>query len=292
MKQKEALRGSEGFDTFYQEMYGNRWNRLKQALLSEGVYVKLDFSGSQSYFLDPASVCAALCLPVSSASKVLDLCAAPGGKTLVLAGNLSENAVLYSNERSAERKNRLTKVISQTLPEERAKHIAISCSDGATWCRRETESYDCILLDAPCSSERHVLIDDKYLKTWSPSRTKQLAIEQWALLSSAWRLLVKEGYLVYSTCALSVKENDDVVSRLIKKFNDVRLVSTEEINNIFERNMTDFDGNIEKMQDFDVQSVLKSAEKTEFGLHILPDSAHGAGPIFFSVLQKINSCII
>lgn len=288
MKQREKLQGKDGFERYYHELYGERWESLKASLLSESVYVKLDFSGSQQYFLDPASVCAALCLPVRNASKVLDLCAAPGGKSLVIAGNLSEDAVLYSNERSAERKIRLSKVIAQTLPEKRAAKVFVSCSDGATWCRRETEAYDCILLDAPCSSERHVMLDEKYLREWSPSRTKQLAIEQWALLSSAWRLLVKGGYLVYSTCALSVKENDDIIARLLKKFDDVKLVAFEEISEIFSKNKAEFDGNIEEKDGCDVKFVLKSAEKTEFGWHILPDSANGAGPIFFCVLQKLN----
>ncbi|MCR5764134.1 MAG: RsmB/NOP family class I SAM-dependent RNA methyltransferase [Treponema sp.] len=289
MKKNEKLRGAEGFDSYYHELYGDRWESLRNSLFSDGAYVKLDFSGSQPYFLDPASVCAALCLPVRESSKVLDLCAAPGGKTLVLAGNLSEKAVLYSNERSAERKMRLSKVISQTLPEVLSKGIVVSCSDGATWCRRETEAYDSILLDAPCSSERHVLLDEKYLREWSPSRTKQLSIEQWALLSSAWRLLVKGGYMVYSTCALSVKENDDVISRLLKKFDDVRIASYEEVISCFSTNRNTFAGIIEEKEGIEVMSVLKNAEKTKFGLHILPDSSCGAGPIFFSLIQKINT---
>ena len=63
-------------------------------------------------------------------------------------------------------------------------------------------------LDVPCSSERHVFADEKYLDMWSPSRIKSLAIEQWALLSSAYRLLRNDGFLLYSTCALNPKEND------------------------------------------------------------------------------------
>lgn len=289
MKNTVKLKGCEGFDNYYGNLYGDRWLELKQALLSEGIYVELSFNGEQNYFLDPASVCAALCLPVGNAAKVLDLCAAPGGKSLVLAGNLSDEAILYSNERSSDRKIRLSKVINQTLPPELAKRVVVSCSDGATWCRRETEAYDCILLDVPCSSERHVMLDPKYLNEWTESRTKQLAVEQWALLSSAWRLLTKDGYLVYSTCALSVKENDEILARLLKKFDDVRLVEQNEIIDIFNSNIDSFCGEIIVKGSVDLQSVMKNAEKTGFGLHILPDSANGAGPIFFSVIQKINS---
>ena len=282
------LKGSEGFDTYYSCIFGSRWNALKEALLSESIYVELAFGGEQNYFLDPASVCAALCLPVRNADKVLDLCAAPGGKSLVLAGNVSEGSVLYSNELSAERKMRLSKVIAQTLPESLSKRVSVSCSDGATWCRRETEVYDSILLDVPCSSERHVMQDSKYLNEWSESRTRQLAVEQWALLSCAWRLLKKSGFLVYSTCAISPCENDGIISRLIKKFDGVRIVNRKEIEEFFIENRECFCGKINEGSNIVLQDVLKNAEETDFGLHIMPDSANGAGPIFFSVMQKLT----
>ena len=54
MKQRDKLQGKDGFEKYYHELYGERWESLKASLLSESVYVKLDFSGSQPYFLDPA----------------------------------------------------------------------------------------------------------------------------------------------------------------------------------------------------------------------------------------------
>lgn len=135
----------------------------------------------KSYFLDSASVLAALCLPLKGAERILDLCAAPGGKTLVLASRMDPDALLSSNERSPERKHRLAVVVETCLPPQISASVKTSCSDGSTWCTRQSECFDRILLDAPCSSERHVYLDPKYLKDWSLSRIKTVTTEQWAL---------------------------------------------------------------------------------------------------------------
>lgn len=306
MKQnkKNKISGIEAFDSYYTEIYGDRWQELKASLCKENVYVKFLHSGKtiseeeegeipcQEYFLDPASVCAALSLPVNDSDKVLDLCAAPGGKSLILSSVLPDNGCLFSNERSPDRKKRLAKVIATCLPRETSSRVTVSCSDGALWCRRESEAYDSILLDAPCSSERHVLNDEKYLKDWTPNRVKTMTIEQWALLSSAFRLLKKGGYMVYSTCALAEEENDKILQRLVKKFPQVQFMSFEEVKAVFDSNAEKLE-NLLFYPDRDgekalslVQSTFQKAHKTQYGFHILPDTGEGAGPIFFSLLRK------
>jgi 16S rRNA C967 or C1407 C5-methylase (RsmB/RsmF family) len=140
-------------------------------------------------------------------------------------------------------------------------------------CLKNEEKFDAILLDAPCSSERHVLADPKYLSEWSPSRIKTLSMAQWALLSSAWRMLKPSGYLLYSTCALSPDENDYVVAKLLKKFDNVKVCEPKIALNY--KNFTD--------------SELPEYENTEFGAHVLPDKAGGAGPLYFCLLQKNHS---
>ena len=170
--------GQEAFEKFYSEIFTERWDKLKASLASETLHAELSYKNCESYFLDPASIVAALCLPVKDSEKILDLCAAPGGKTLVLAGNKNDDAVLFSNERSPSRKSRLSKVVESSLPPEISYNVKVSLSDGASWCRRESECYESILLDAPCSSERHVLNDKKYLEQWTPSRIKTVSMEQ------------------------------------------------------------------------------------------------------------------
>lgn len=287
MKEKKIkLSGSEGFDTFYREIFCERWDSLKASLTPENVHAELSFQNCEPYYLDPASVVSALCLPLDGAERVLDMCAAPGGKTLVLSGNLPQDAVLFSNERSPQRKGRLSKVVSASLPSEISERVKTSCSDASTWCRRESENYDSILLDAPCSSERHVLNDSRYLNEWTPSRVKSIAMEQWSLLSCAFRLVKEGGYILYSTCALCPQENDDIVKKLLKKFKNASVVAHGKMKEIFTKNVESFSGRLKFPEGFDVEVLFDCAEETELGHHILPDSSKGAGPLYFCLIKK------
>ena len=299
MKQREAavrrkLTGAEGFESYYADLLHFRWLALREALLQPPLYVQIDFSGADAvcrpYFIDAASVCAALCLPLPAGGNVLDLCAAPGGKSLVLAGGLREDSVLHGNELSPERKSRLDKVLDASLPASLRNRVVTSCSDGATWCRRETAAFSAVLLDAPCSSERHVLTDGKYLSQWSASRIRSLVSRQWALLSSAFRLLQEGGFLLYATCALAPDENDGVLARLFKKFPDARRMERPDLTDLFEERLDSFSGMLRTQGGEDAAGLLRTtfslAEETELGLQVLPDRGAGAGPLFFSLICK------
>jgi 16S rRNA C967 or C1407 C5-methylase (RsmB/RsmF family) len=273
---EKKLRGEQGFNEYYFQIFGNRWDALKKALAQEPQYAEWSAGGTESYFLDSGSVLAALSLPLSGAQKILDMCAAPGGKTLVIASMMEQNATLVSNERSPERKQRLSRVVASCLSQEVQGRVSVTCSDAAKLCLRQTETYDRILLDAPCSSERHVLADNKYLSEWSPSRIKTLAMEQWALLSSAWRLLMPGGYILYSTCALTPAENDLVVGRLAHKFPQALVQRIEPEMTLKTSEYVQF-----------CKSALPSSEQTAYGRHVLPDTQNGAGPLYFSLIQKM-----
>lgn len=303
MKQKDRakkLSGAEGFESYYAGLFGERWQKIKAAFSKSPDYVEWKAGGAESYFLDSASVRAAVSLPLSGAKKILDMCAAPGGKTLVLASNMDDDAILYSNERSPERKRRLDRTVQTCLPEKNSSRVKTSCKDGAKLCLESQNLFDRILLDAPCSSERHVLADPKYLSEWSPSRIKTLSVSQWALLSSAWRILAPGGFMVYSTCALSPDENDKVISKLLKKFDDVEILEPKislEYKKFISFNLSENELSKTEFTDDELpktefpktkssngefsenesseaifsRTELPEYEKTEFGAHVLPD---------------------
>lgn len=256
--------GKEAFNDYYGAVFGARWEQLQSALAGEVRSCAYEANLAKPYYLDVGSVAAASALPLEGAKAIADMCAAPGGKSLVIASRMGKDATLVANERSRERKARLLRVLDEHLPPATRERVRVTGFDAARWCRYELDAYDRILLDVPCSSERHVFADETYLSQWSPARIRNLAVTQWAILSSAFLVLKKGGYLVYSTCALSRAENDDVVSRLLKKYKNAKVVPLKE---------TDV-------------CALCGAEKTVHGMHVLPDVQNGAGPIFFSLLYK------
>ncbi len=272
------LRGAEGFERYYGALFAQRWPALRAALLSRPACIEWNAGGSGRYFLDPASIYAASQLPLDGARSILDLCAAPGGKTLVIASRMGQDAALCANELSAARIRRLSRVCESCLPEPIRARVRIQKRDGARLCVSRAECYDRILLDAPCSSERHVLGDPKYLAEWSPARVKSLAIGQWALVSSAYRMLSPGGFLLYATCALCPAENDGIIARLFRKFGTAR----DALSDSGPRLPAD-------VRAFCNPEFDLSPERTERGFRILPDSHDGAGPIWFSLIQKTEA---
>lgn len=264
-KKDKKPAGEQAFDAYYSELFGQRWSTLRASLLGEPRQIGYSKKLLKTYYLDAGSVRAAQALPLDGADSIADFCAAPGGKSLVIASEMDGDARLVSNERSRDRKNRLQKVLDEHLPSQIRNRVTVSGFDASCWCNYEREAYDRILLDAPCSSERHVLADSKYLALWTPARVRNLAVAQWALLSSAFLVLKKNGYMIYSTCALSYAENDGVIHKLVKKYSNAEIIDLPERD----------------------ECGLCDGEKTEFGIHVLPDRQSGAGPLFFSLIHKI-----
>ena len=104
------------FDDFYQAQYGERWKTLKAAMLSQEED-KTTIPGLLApYYMDRASIEIASKLPITPGDTVLDMCAAPGGKTIVLLTRLCGKGKLVSNDRSPDRRERMT----QQVPASRA----------------------------------------------------------------------------------------------------------------------------------------------------------------------------
>jgi 16S rRNA C967 or C1407 C5-methylase (RsmB/RsmF family) len=287
-RQKTRRAPSDEFDETYAEIFQERWLPLKEALTGTGDLRIWQYPACKPYALDSASILAALALPLDNALTLFDCCAAPGGKTVVLASVMHQGTVLRANDRSAARTARLKKTIFDCLPQEKQMCITVTQNDAARLAKKSstgtdrygkaehTQSndrtgFDAIFLDAPCSSERHVLNSPEHLDLWTRARSKNLATMQWALLSAAYRLLNEGGMLVYATCALHPRENDGVVSRLPEKFPDARIVSRAEPPAC--------------AGDF-FSGSLPVPEKTLTGYRILPDAAGGAGPMFFACVHK------
>ena len=249
------------FDEYYSSIWMERWPGLKEALMEEkNTQVSINET-DPPYWLDEASLLTATLLPVTEGSIVLDMCAAPGGKSLVLAKSTGIKGKLTANDRSPERRERLRKVL-YSLREDLRPEIRITGFNAESWGLYEKDAYDFVLLDAPCSSERHVLNDPKYLSQWSPSRPKRLSVSQYAMLSSALMAVREGGYILYSTCSINPGENEEVIEKLFKRHGS----------------------EIEESQDFP-----SWAERRRYGGMVLPDKTGGKGPMYFCLLRKVKN---
>ncbi|MNK06196.1 Ribosomal RNA small subunit methyltransferase F [compost metagenome] len=211
------------------------------------------------YIMDPASVLVARALEVQPGDRVLDMCAAPGGKSLILIEALQEAGEIFCNDLSPERRERLKKVIQQYVPRTVRDRVWVTGKDGVQFGLREADSFDRVLLDAPCSGERHILENATAQAEWSPRRTENLATRQYSMLSAALLAVKPGGRIVYSTCSISPAENDDIIRKLIKKKKDaVKLLEAP---------------------------LGVGGERTEFGVAYMPDHS-GFGPLYFAVIEK------
>lgn len=258
MSKKTKESGEERFEEYYSALYGLRWPSLRASLL-EDEREKVSPEGLKNpYYMDYSSLVTASLLPVKPGMKILDMCAAPGGKSLVLALALRGSGSLTSNDRSPERRRRMRDVFSLCLPDDSVS-VRITGFNAGSWGLYEKNEYDCVLLDAPCSSERHVMKDPKYLSLWSPSRPKRLMTEAYAMLSSALMAVREGGYILYSTCSINRGENEDVIKKLFSRHKD----------------------EVEEMD-----CTVDNSEALEYGRIILPDTAEGLGPMYSCLLRK------
>jgi 5-methylcytosine rRNA methyltransferase NSUN4 len=260
MKRTGKAKSKPDFNEYYSDLFKESWTGLREALIKPSKHVLADDRLLLPYHIDEASLYAARCLEVVPGESVLDMCAAPGGKTLVFAMMLEGRGRLIANERSASRRDRLQKVLLNHLPSENHKIIKVTGHDATRWCQYEQSEYDKILLDVPCSSERHVIKSPAHLKRWSPARTKHLSFQAYAFLSSALRVVKPDGCILYSTCALSPLENDGVIDKLHRR----------------------------RGGDFELLDIkIPFGKKTDFGLQVRPDTDDGRGPLYISRIHRL-----
>lgn len=141
-------------------------------------------------------------------ARVLDLCAAPGGKTTDLAASLRESFgddfLLVSNEVTKDR----VRVLDDNVARWGDPNVVVTNVDPAAFASLG-EFFDVIVADVPCSGEGMFRKDAKAEEQWSPELVRMCAARQKRILADAWPSLRKGGVLVYSTCTYEESENDD-----------------------------------------------------------------------------------
>ena len=169
------------------------------------------------YLQEPSAMTPASRLPVSPGDRVLDLCAAPGGKATELAARLQGRGFLLANDISASRAGGLLK----NLELAGAANILVASEDPGRLAEAWPEGFDKILVDAPCSGEGMFRRDSRMAAYWEQAGPDSYAEVQARLLQAAWRMLRPGGKLLYSTCTFSLKENEEQILKLLKNHPDL-----------------------------------------------------------------------
>lgn len=175
------------------------------------------------YMQEPSAGSAAAMLGAMPGDKVLDLCAAPGGKSTQIASALQGKGLLWSNEIVKNRAN----ILLSNIERMGVRNAVVSNCHPELLCGRLQGFFDKVLVDAPCSGEGMFRKDSAAVEQWSPEHVTACAARQRSILNSAAKALRPGGVLVYSTCTFSKEENEEVIAAFLKENTNFELQNAE-----------------------------------------------------------------
>ncbi len=177
------------------------------------------------YIQEPSAMSAAELLAPLPGETVLDLAAAPGGKTTHLASLMQGQGLLVSNEIHPER----AKILAENVERLGISNALVTSSSPGELSRRFREVFDRIMLDAPCSGEGMFRKDPDAVSEWSPEHVKMCAERQWDILQDAYLMLKPGGTMAYSTCTFNRQENEETLARFTAAYPDMQLITQKRL---------------------------------------------------------------
>ncbi|MDO4166782.1 MAG: RsmB/NOP family class I SAM-dependent RNA methyltransferase [Eubacteriales bacterium] len=219
------------------------------------------------YIQEPSAMIPALLLPVEPGNRILDLCAAPGGKATEIASKLQGEGLLVANDISVSRAMALAKNLQMAG----ALGTLVTAEEPSRLAEYFPEYFDGILIDAPCSGEGMFRRDPHMVKDWIEHGPEYYAKIQREILRSAYQMLRPGGYMVYSTCTFSPLEDEEMIGWFISEFSDMQICPVKRCS-MFSDGRPEWAGAYEK--DF-----------LRYAVRIFPHKAQGEGH-FAILLQK------
>lgn len=172
------------------------------------------------YIQEPSAMAPAAVLPIQPGDHVLDLCAAPGGKSTELGARLYGEGLLVANDISNSRARALLKNLELFgIP-----NICVTSETPQKLADTFGAYFDKILVDAPCSGEGMFRKDPDLIKSWEEHGPEYYAVLQREILTEAVRMLKPDGYLLYSTCTFAKLEDEDTIDWLLHTYPELELV--------------------------------------------------------------------
>lgn len=177
------------------------------------------------YIQEPSAMAAAPLLAPAPGEKILDLCAAPGGKSTQIGGALRGKGLLVSNEIHPAR----AKILSSNIERLGITNSLVTNETPARLAEFFPAFFDKILIDAPCSGEGMFRKNEAAISQWSPETVAFCAARQDETLAEAARMLKPGGRLVYSTCTFAPEENEGTIERFLSGHSDFTLLEKKRL---------------------------------------------------------------
>ncbi|MDE6929672.1 MAG: RsmF rRNA methyltransferase first C-terminal domain-containing protein [Lachnospiraceae bacterium] len=295
----QELLGTEEFEAFmasYQEekAQGLRFNPLKgENLLSlaekqfslekipwarEGYYYNRSRPGKHLYheagmyyIQEPSAMAVAQLLEVKPGDWVLDLCAAPGGKTTQIAGELMGRGILVCNEIHPSR----AKILSQNVERMGISGAVVTSEDSEKLAKRFGPVFDKIVIDAPCSGEGMFRKDEEARLQWSREHVRECAERQARILDNGAAMVKSGGRLVYSTCTFSPEENEETILAFLDRHSEFQVETPGKLWLGFSPGKPQWSSDPEHAREKNLQATIR----------IWPHKARGEGH-YMAVLKK------
>ena len=213
----------------------NPFGNEKIPFVKNGYYLDYEKVGNHPfhhagmiYVQEPAAMAPAECINISPDEKVLDMCAAPGGKSTQLKNKLSDNGLLVSNEIIPSR----CKILTGNIERLGLKNCVTTCMDTSRLADTFPDTFDVIMVDAPCSGEGMFRKEQVAIDEWSQENVIKCAARQLEILENAAKCLSDGGTIIYSTCTFSLEENEMTVDNFLNLHPEFEIIPvTERVQN-------------------------------------------------------------
>jgi NOL1/NOP2/sun family putative RNA methylase len=221
------------------------------------------------YIQEPSAMAPAECLDVQPGDRVLDLCAAPGGKSTQIAAKLRGQGLLVSNDQSAER----TKALVKNLELFGVQNTIVLNESPHRMSRLLPAFFNKILVDAPCSGEGMFRKDEHMWREWSESSVAKCSQMQTEILRHAAAMLAPGGRLVYSTCTFAIEENERIIIEFLRSHPEFETLTSQKV--------TGFSPGDQSIPELSVDEREQLSRTVRLYPHLLDGEGH-----FVAVLKK------
>lgn len=176
------------------------------------------------YIQEPGAMAPAECIDIQPDWRILDMCAAPGGKSTQLRNKLGENGILVSNEIIPSR----CRILTGNIERLGLRNCVTTCMDTSKLAKTFPKAFDLVMCDAPCSGEGMFRKEEIAIDEWSVENVTKCAERQSEILDNAALLVADGGYIIYATCTFSLEENEMVVDAFLEKHPEFEIIPVNE----------------------------------------------------------------